>query len=353
MRHVITLTALFISAVSAQAQWLPFFEGAIFGTYASQAGPKDPEHRVMSTNWFAGGVEKTFTRGRILAGGRVSLEPLTIPKDGYPQLFQYISPESGGPLVDRMRAQDLVQELAVAVEWRALRLYAAPVGEPPLGAEPFALRDSSIDFAEAPFAFDVQESFHVATRVVTVGAFSNAVSVEGGVFHNARSTGRHTTIDDGDIDSWGARITVAPHGRVSAHFSTGRLGDNETAITTASIGYNGKRLVASALWAKRASLQSYGLESTVRAGRSSVLSRFEWVDRPGGVFTLERKRMAHITLGYVFDVIRDNGRRAGIGFNVDYHTGTGHLQHDYGHKPQGLFAFVRVRTDRATRRASL
>src|SRR6202011_2481214 len=92
-----------------------------------------------------------------------------VPRGGYPQLLQYVSPESGGPLIDHMRAHDAVEELAVQLSWRSLRLYLAPVGDPPLGPTPFAQRASSIDFAEAPFAYDVQESFHVGTRVAAAG----------------------------------------------------------------------------------------------------------------------------------------------------------------------------------------
>jgi hypothetical protein len=353
MRHLLIVAALLFVCSTASAQWTPFFDGAVFGTYASQAGPAEPEHRTISTNWFELGVQRQYTSGRILAGARFSLEPLTVPEDGYPQLFQYISPESGGPLVDRMRAHDLVQEIAVAAEWKMLRLYLAPVGEPAIGATPHFLRDSGVDYAEAPFSFDVLEADHVATRVVTAGVGTKTILFEGGVFHNARSTGRHTTIDDGDIDSWGARITFAPQGKISAQVSAGRLGEEKVELTTASLTYNNKRISSTLLWGERDSLQSYGLENAVRFGRNTFLGRVEWIDRPGNVFTPERKRMSHLTVGYIFDFIQGSGRRVGAGFNVDYHTGTRHLVHDYGHKPQGLFAFIRFRTDRATRPVSL
>ena len=353
MRHLLTVAALLFVCSPVSAQWMPFFDGAVFGTYASQAGPEEPEHRTISTNWFELGVERHYDRGRILAGARFSLEPFTIPEEGYPQLFQYVSPQSGGPLVDRMRAHELVQEIAVAAEWRAFRLYLAPVGEPAIGPEPHFMRDSGVDYAEAPFSFDVLESDHVATRVVTAGAGTKSILVEGGVFHNARSTGRHSEVDDGDIDSWGARITFAPRAKFSAQISTGRLGDNEIELTTASISYNSKRLSSTLLWGERDSRQTLGLENALRFGRSTLLGRVEWVDRPAGVFKLESHRMSHLTVGYIFDFIHGRGRRVGAGFNVDYHTGTKHLQHDYGHKPQGLFAFIRFRTDRATRPISL
>jgi hypothetical protein len=39
------------------------------------------------------------------------------------------------------------------------------------------------------------------------------------------------------------------------------------------------------------------------------------------------------------------GIRAGIGFNFDYHTQTRDLEDIYGHKPQTLYVFGRIRTD--------
>ncbi len=343
MRRYSLLIILFMS-LSAQAQWRPFFEGALFVTHASQAGPKNGESKLFSTNWLSAGAERQIGRATILAGARISLEPLTIPREGYPQLLQYISPGSGGPLVDRMRAHDLVQEIAVGAEWHALRVYLAPVGEPPLGAEPFAQRSSSVDIAEAPFAYDVQESFHVATRVISVGAFWQSFAIDGGVFHASNTTSRHTSIDDGKIDSWSARVAIAPQSRLSAQLSAGRLGDGNEDVTSGSLTYNAGASSTSALWTRRGQSTAYGLETALRPGRSTVLARAEWIDRPAGVFTVDQRRMAHVTLGYILDVVRNNAYRAGLGINVDYHSSTKSLIRSYGHKPQGIYAFVRVRT---------
>lgn len=345
MRQITIVCLLALSLPAFAQEWTPFFEGAAFLTHASQAGPKTSENKFFSTNWFSGGVERRFGDFNIVAGGRVSLEPLTIPREGYPQLLQYAP-----PLVDHMRAQDLVQEAAIGVQWRAARLYLAPVGEPPLGPEPYAQRVTSIDFAEAPFAYDVQESFHVATRVLGAGFTTNAVALDGAVFHRSLSTGRHTSIDDGSIDSWSARLTFAPQGKVSAQLSAGKLGDDDVDVASGSITYNGSHVSASALWTKQGDLHAYGIETSMRPGRSTVLARAEWVDRPAGVFTANTRRMAHVTLGYIIDFMRTAEQRAGVGINIDYHSSTKSLLRDYGHKPQGVYAFVRYRI---SRRASL
>lgn len=337
MLRRLLLGCVLLFPLRVHAQWRPFFDGALFVTHASEVGPKNSESRVFSTNWLSVGAERQLGRLTLLAGGRITLEPLTVPKDGYPQLLQYAP-----PLVDRMRAHDLVEEIAVGAEWRALRVYLAPVGEPPLGAEPYAQRNSSIDFAEAPFAYDVQESFHVATRVISAGVTSSAVAVDGGVFHASHTTGRHTSIDDGNIDSWSARLTIAPHAQLSAQISTGHLGDENREVTSASVSYRG----TSAIWTKNGDLRAYGVETALRPGRSTILARAEWVDRPAAIFSPDRRRMAHITLGYIIDVIHSERNRAGAGINIDYHSSTKSLTRNYGHKPQGIYAFVRLRTTR-------
>ncbi len=342
-RRAVFVIALFAATASAQ-EWHPFFSGAVFGTWATQEGPKNPTHKFFSTNWFMAGAEHDIgDRGSFLARARVSLEPFTIPKEGSPQLLQYVSPRSGGPLVDAMRPHDLLEELTLGFEWRPLALRVAPVGEPPIGPQPYAQRPSSIDFAEAPLSYDIQESFHRATRVVSGGITTHAIDLEYGVFHESLSTGRHTGFDDGKIDSWGARVTFAPASRLSAQISTGRLGPDKSKLSSASITYNGAVASTSAIWTKRDNLTAWSIESELRAGRSVIMARAEWVDRPLGIFSSTNERTAHITAGYILDFIRGHGQRAGIGINVDYHNSARTLYPSYGHKPQNLYFFLRWR----------
>ncbi len=275
------VTIFFAVTASAQQQWHSFFDGAAFGTYVTETGPTKPETRAFSTNWFIVGTG------------------------------------------------------------RPVQIYLAPVGEPPLGAEPFAQRSSSLDFAEAPFAYDVQESFHIATRVAAAALTSHFADVEYGVFHASNTTGRHTTIDDGNIDSWSARLTIAPDSKLSAQVSTGRLTDAKRKVDSASITYRGPVLATSAIWTKRDDRKAYGFEATIRYFRSNVMGRVETIDR-----------RTHTTVGYIFDVFRARTQRAGIGIDIDYHSNTRAIEKIYGHKPQTIYTFVRWRTEGITRPAS-
>jgi hypothetical protein len=124
---------LFIAAPLAAQQWRVFGRGAIFGIYSTETGPARARHQFFSTNWFEGHAERSFGRSSIEFHARLTAEPATVPDDGYPQLLQYVSARSGGPLADRMRGHDLVEDAGVRFWWRALRLDAAAVGTPPLG----------------------------------------------------------------------------------------------------------------------------------------------------------------------------------------------------------------------------
>lgn len=345
--------------------WTFFREGSIHLTYATETGPRRPENQLFSTNWFAAGAQRTLgSRGLVLFRGRASLEPLTIPEGGYPQLLQWVSEESGGPLRDFMRAQDLVQEASMHVAFRTstasfLHLYVAPVGNPALGTVPFAQRASSEEFAEAPFTYDVQESFQQATRVVTAGFAFPMLSVEGSIFHHGVSTGRHSAIEDGDIDSWSGRAIFSPLPYLSLQVSQGSLGEAEREVTSVSASLGTRSIAASVIVTQQQDdlaidRDSLGVELTLRPNRNSFLARVEVVDRPIGLFGEGTpregyERTTHFTVGYMFDFLARSGYRGGAGVNFDYHTNTHAIEDIYGHKPQSIYLFVRLRSDSARR----
>lgn len=352
MRRAFVFAIVLSSTTPAFAQdWTSFGRGAIFGTYVTQTGPHKPQTRLFSTNWFEGGVRRALgADAAIEFRGRASLEPLTVPREGYPQLLQYVSVASGGPLIDRMRAQDLVQELAMRATWHALRIDLAPVGDPPLGTTAFAQRASAVDFAEAPFAYDIQESFHLATRMAGAAIDTRTFAVEGAVFHASVTNGRHASIKDGKIDSWSGRFTVRPVEHLAIQASRGSLGDAHRDVTTGSITYEGATFATSAIWTRRdtelaPALTAYGVEVAMRGARNIFSLRGEAVDRPAGTIYPTLRRTVHFTIGDVVELVHRRGVRAGVGVNIDYQTNTKELQATYGHKPQSVYLFFRARTE--------
>ncbi|HEX9983293.1 MAG TPA: hypothetical protein VGF69_08515 [Thermoanaerobaculia bacterium] len=350
--------------------WKAFIDSAAFVTYVSESGPAEQRNEVFSTNFLTIGLGRDLfgDRATLLFRGRVSLEPYTVPDEGYPQVLQYVSPEAGGPLLDFMRPHDLIGEAAVHLGVRTtqaswLHLYAAPIGEPAFGAVPFAQRSSSIDFAEAPYGYEIHESVQDATSVVTLGWTSSFISLEGSVFHDAVTFDDHTDIDtDGDIDSRSARLTLTPTRNISLQVSRAELGedDNEREATSASISWGSPAIAATALWTRRdgdgtliPDYEAIGAELALRGGRNTFMLRGELVDRPANLFgdtgaEGPTEESTHITIGYIYDFIARPAWRGGLGVNIDYHTNTHELEElpQYGHKPQGIYAFIRFRTGR-------
>lgn len=350
--------------------WVPsspggwtFFHGLdAHVTYVSQTGPEEQENEVFSTNWLGAGVQRNIgNRGFILLRGRVSLEPYTIQEDGYPQFFQYVPGEQDP--IDRMRASDLFGEAAVQVGYRPtqttlLSVYGALVGQPALGAAPAQLRQSGIDFAEAPFAYDIQETYADSSSVVTAGFSTSWIALEASAFHDGATTGDHTDILDGDIDSHSARVSLMSPNAI-VQISRGELGEDfaQRTVTSASFTYAASMVAATALWTRRefedesfVSETAYGLELALRGTRNTFMVRAEHVDRPSGFpfpnapIGLAVEPATHFTGGYLFDFVAGGRYRIGAGVNIDYRTQTREIEDFYGHKPQGIFTFVRLRT---------
>src|SRR6185436_16450564 len=215
------------------------------------------------------------------------------------------------------------------------------------------------DLAEAPFAYDVQEPFHDATSVVTAGFATRILSIEGSVFHEAVTFGDHTEIDDGDIDSSSVRLTLTPTANMAIQVSRGTLGEDaaEREVSTASLTYGTDHASLTALWTRRErdgapTETAYGAEVALRGGRNTLLARAEWVDRPDGFPLIglpaatSTEQTTHFAVGYIFDFIAADRFRAGAGVNIDYHTQSHELPSEYGHKPQSVYGFVRVKVGR-------
>jgi hypothetical protein len=342
--------------------WTSYVEGSVFVTHVTESGPAVKHTSTFSTNWIAAGAQRSIgSRGLLLLRARGSFEPVTIPNGGAPQLVQYISSDGGGPLLDAMRAHDAIGELAADLAVRMttvsyVHLYAGAVGDPALGPVPYAQRASSEEFAEAPYSYDVAEMAHEATRVVTAGVGGTMAVLDGGVFHHSITTGRHGGIEDGPIDSWSGRLTLTPTRNLAMQVSHGALGDTKRKMTSASISYATDRVASSAIWTRRESdltplmLSSFALELLLRASRTTFMARAERVDDPLSpnqqLFINPR---THLTFGVLYDILTQHGYRAGLGVNLDYHNAFNTLPAYYGHKPQSIFLFARMRTE-ATRR---
>jgi len=305
--------------------WSTFAEGAVFATSVSETGPATTRHDVFSTNWISAGAARGLgTRGLVVFRVKGSLEPLTIRREGYPQLMQYVSDTSGGPLTDSMRARDHLGEASLDAGVRIGRAVAhvmfAPIAEIPLGPIPFERRESSVDFAEAPFTYDVTDGWRRGKNLAGAGIASESFRIDGAMF---------------DHDSWSMRAVVAPLANVSLQLSRGMIAGERT-ISSASVSLTSGSSATTAHWIDNDGVTAYGIETSLRKGRQTLMARGESAPHP--------ERRTHVTLGYLFDFVKRETWRTGAGVNVDYHSNTRALTDRYGHKPQSIYLFVRART---------
>ncbi|HUR79409.1 MAG TPA: hypothetical protein VM733_01490 [Thermoanaerobaculia bacterium] len=345
---------------------LTFFHGFdVHVTHLTQTGPEEQETATFSTNWFGAGLQYDMgERAFVLARGRVSLEPYTIEEEGYPQFFQFVPEEN---LIGRMRGNDLIGEAAVQIGFRPtnaslLSVYGALVGQPAFGTAPAQLRASGADFAEAPFGWEMQETVHDSTSVVTAGYTTRLFTIEASTFHDTVEAFNESDLETGGMDSRSARFTLTPTPALAIQVSRAELGEDnlQRDMTSASLTYSGAFASITAQWTSRdwteldaiPTQNGYGLEVALRASRNTFMARVEHIDRPAG-FPLflfgpnpEWDEATHYTAGYVFDFIPRGRYKLGLGVNVDYRTKTHELEDDpvYGHKPQGIYTFVRFRT---------
>jgi hypothetical protein len=344
--------------------WRGFTEGVAFVTYVTQSGPKKQQTAVFSTNWLAAAAQRPVgTRGLLLFRGRLSAEPGTVPSEGYPMLLQYVR----GERLDHQPAHDAIGEAAADLGFRVagttfVHAYLAPVGDPALGAVPFAQRSSAMEFAEAPYAYDIQEQLHRATNVATIGVGSRFLSIEGSAFHSVPPGTSQTKLDFGSSNSWSGRITLTPSINWSAQFSSGRLRgtmEEESRVDSASLSYNQSSmptgLAVSLIWARERdgvtalATTASTAEMTWRFYGNYAMLRFDMVDRPAALFSnlpgTGLRRMNSGILGYSRDILPRPGWRMALGANIDYHSAIHDLGFRYGHKPQDVYVFLRVRTE--------
>ncbi len=247
--------------------WELMFHGNLFVGYNRQ-GTEAGGQEVVSQNWLMA------MAGRPLAGGEfelrtmLSLEPLTVGRDGYRLLMQTGETYRGERLVDRQHPHDLFMELAARYSREvgggvALELYAAPAGEPALGPVAFPHRPSATFDPMAPLVHHWQDSTHITYGVVTAGVFTRRAKLEGSWFNGREPDEDRYDLDLRSPDSYSTRVSVNPHRNWSMQASYGYLASPEPLAPEVSI----QRLTASAMHTQRFGMKRQW-SSTVAFGRN-------------------------------------------------------------------------------------
>jgi hypothetical protein len=362
--------------MKAAGRWMVMVHGNAFVLDQQQSGPRGGD-KFFSVNWVMPMVQRETGRGVFTARTMLSLEPATVTHRRYPLLFQEGETAFGRPIVDGQHPHDFVMELALLYDLKLgerglLSFYAAPVGDPAIGPTAFPHRASAAENPLAALGHHQQDSTHIAADVVTLGLASGWVRVEVSGFHGREPDENRWDIDQGAIDSWSTRITVAPGENWSGQFSYGRITspealapDEDQDRMTASVMYNRPLAdgswASTLLWGRTKSrpdgtiFNTYLFESTLRFHRrNAVWTRIETVDRssalllgmnapPAGFHEEPTGRVQAYTFGYDRDLDLVPRLATALGAQVSLYGVPDSLRPTYGVRPVGVAVFLRVR----------
>jgi cytochrome oxidase Cu insertion factor (SCO1/SenC/PrrC family) len=303
-----------------------------------------------------------------------SLEPLTIPPGGTPQLFQLGGSYQEAPIVDAAHPQPWLMELAARYTWNldtqtALFLYGGPIGEPALGPTTYMHRPSAAENRWAPLGHHMQDSTHVSDGVATVGAKKGDFQLELSAF-NGREPGESALqFSLGPLDSYATRLSWFPGANWVFQTSLGRLHDQGANMIAMApmpgmthLG-DDLRVTASALnvlatawgplstqliWGETRALsgleateQSYGLESELDGyDNQHYYGRYELADRVG--FAANVPRVSALTLGYLRDLPLCERVALGWGADATVYSQDSQLIGIYGANPLSFRVYLRL-----------
>jgi hypothetical protein len=359
--------------------WTFMFHGVAFVVDTQQSGPRGRD-KFYAPNWMMPMLTRQFGRHAFTVRTMLSLDPLTVTKRRYPELFQSGETAYGLPIVDGQHPHDFVMELAGRYDFKisdkaGLFLYGGPVGEPALGPTPFPHRASASENPVAVLAHHQEDSTHISDSVITVGVDAGPIQLEASTFHGREPNENRWNIDGGDPDSFSSRLSIAPNNNIVGQISIGRINNREalepdldTLRTTASISHDvrfGSGHVSSTLiWGRNKDMSHHGnrifnaytAESTVNfLSRNWVWTRIENVDRDRtllvgevpAALSIEEDPIGRVqayTFGYERDLpVGISSVSVGLGAQVTTYGLPQHLKAVYGDRPAAFSVFLRIR----------
>lgn len=355
----------------ADSGWQFMQDGIVFAEFNHQGGPRGGTEFV-APNWWMGMASRDLSRGRLTFTGMLSLDPATVGKDGYREIFQAGEALNGRPLIDRQHPHDLFMQLAAV--WRmpvtastGFTLAGGPAGEPALGPVAFMHRASAADNLTAPLGHHTFDSTHIAFGVVTAAVDHGPVVVEASLFNGREPDEDRWDFDFGRLDSFSGRVWYRPNEEWELQASSGRLRSPEELEPG-----NVVRSTASASWTRRngAAIASvtagYGrndtdhgtrnaffAEGSRHADMTTIYGRFEALQVETALLQSDRIRegpaadvkdpVFALTIGGVRDTLAWRGFEGGIGADVSLYGVPSALQPMYSAHPVSFHLFFRLR----------
>ena len=364
------------TVMTMKGEWMLMFHANAFLVDTQQTSPRGGD-KLFSTNLFMPMAEREWGPGQLTLRTMFSLEPATVTGERYPLLFQQGETAYGVPIADGQHPHDFFMELAALYDLHLgdrglVSFYLAPIGDPAIGPTAYPHRTSAAENPVGTLGHHQEDSTHIASDVVTLGATNGIARIEASGFHGREPDEHRWNIDQGKVDSWATRLTMQPGQNGSGQFSYARITspealfpDEDQERMTASIMYNRKVAhgdwASTAVWGRTRSIHdsakenSYLLESTLQfkerncawlrlenAGRTNELLLGEHPLPPG----FREEPLTHVqayTFGFDRDVRSIPNILTAIGAQVTAY-GVGHpLQPVYGTDPVAVQVFIRIR----------
>ena len=359
--------------------WSLMFHGNAFVVETQESGPRGGD-KFFSVNWFMPMISRDFGRQTVTLRTMLSLEPATVTKRRYTELFQTGETAYGLPIVDGQHPHNLFMEISGRYDIRAtestrLYIYGGPVAEPALGPTAYPHRSSASENPLAVLGHHQQDSTHVSYNVITSGFSSGPVQLEASTFHGREPGENRWTIGTGKPDSFSTRVTAAMGKNLVGQFSIGRINHREaldpnlaTLRTTASVEHDVRfsrgHISSSLIWGRNKDIpqngawifNSYTAESTANfKERNWVWTRIENVDRDRTLLTGETPAALHVeedpiariqayTFGYERDLpFGPSSINIGLGAQVTAFGIPPLLKSIYGDYPAAISFFLHVR----------
>jgi hypothetical protein len=343
--------------MTESGNWSLMFMGLGYLVDTQQSGPRGGD-KLYSPNWFmAGAVHRIGANGSLMITAMLSLEPATITNRSYPLLFQTGETAYGKPHVDAQHTHVFVMEFSLDYAYRLnrdtmLQFYYAPVGDPALGPVAFPHRASASQLPQATIGHHWQDSSHIADNVATVAVRYKLLRVEASGFYGSEPNENRWNIDWGGMNSYSARVSVAPTQNWMAQVSAGHLTNPERnepgniTRVTASVAYTRGGWSSSFIWGrniKPASTADAWLVETVLPfrRRNYFTARAEVVDKDE-LLVPGIHRIQAYTAGYTRDIGTFKHVQPGLGANLTAYAIPDVLHPTYGAHPYGVNVYLRL-----------
>ena len=361
-------------------------DGVVYGLFNHQGGPRGGDE-LKVPNWWMGMFSRNVGKSKLSFTTMLSLDPATVGKQGYREIFQVGETFEGRPLVDHQHPHDLFMQLAAV--WRTplndttgLTIAGGPAGEPSLGPVAFMHRLSAAENPLAPLGHHTFDATHIAYGVVTAAVDRGPWTMEASIFNGREPDENRWDFDFGKLDSVSGRVWYKPTAQWEFQVSSGRLVEPEELEHGNVI-----RTTASASWTSRAGQDFsavtavYGVnaahetrrhaflaEGTRRRGSNTLFGRMEIRHLETGVLlnarstgvtlppncpsvvhcleepSARRDAIAAVTVGAVRELLKVRGFEGALGAAATFYGVPAVLRATHGRRPLSFQIFFRLRT---------